>query len=149
MFRNILVPTDGSPLSSRAIKLAVRLAAEQKARVTGFFVGPDWNPNVHADPDTATFRAVSPSQHAANVRKTAERHFGVLKKAAAAAGVRCDCLHAAGPYPYQEIVKAAQKNRCDLICMASHGRRGISRLLLGSETSKVLSLSNIPVLVCR
>lgn len=149
MFRNILVPTDGSSLSRRAIKLAVRLAAEQKARVTGFFVGPEWNPNVHGDADLPIFRAVSPSQHAANVRKTAERHFGVLKKAAAAAGVRCECLHVHGPSPYQEIVKAARKNHCDLICMASHGRRGISRLLLGSETSEVLAHAGIPVLVCR
>jgi nucleotide-binding universal stress UspA family protein len=147
MFRNILVPTDGSSLSRRAIKLAVRLAAGQKARVTGFFVGPEWNPGVYGD--IAAFRVISPSQHAASVRKTAERHLGVLKKAAAAAGVRCECLHVAGPRPYQEIVKAARKNHCDLICMASHGRRGISRLLLGSETSKVLAHAGIPVLVCR
>jgi len=149
MFRNILVPTDGSSLSRRAIKLAVRLASEQKARVTGFFVGPDWNPRIYGDADSSSFGVITPSQHAANVRKMAERHLGVLKKAAAAAGVRCECLHVVAPYPYQEIIKAARQNRCDLICMASHGRRGISRLLLGSETSKVLALSGIPVLVCR
>jgi nucleotide-binding universal stress UspA family protein len=149
MFRNILVPTDGSPLSGRAIKLAVRLAAEQKARVTGFFVGQEWNPGIYGDADTSSFRVISPSQHAANVKKAADRHLGVLKKAAAAAGVRCECLHVAAPYPYQEIVKAARRKRCDLICMASHGRRGISGLLLGSETSKVLAHAGIPVLVCR
>jgi nucleotide-binding universal stress UspA family protein len=147
MFRNILIPTDGSALSRRAIKVAVRLAREQKARVTGFYVGPEWSPNVYGD--VSTIRLVSPPQHAANVRKTAEQHLAAVKKAAAAAGVSCQCLHVLGNFPYEEIVKAARKNRCDLICMATHGRRGISKLLLGSETTKVLAHSTVPVLVCR
>ena len=147
MFKNILVPTDGSSLSRRAIRLAVRLAAEQKARITGFFVGPEWKANL--DGDTSTYRLVSPTQHAAQVRKMADQHLAVVRDAAAAAGVTCRCVHVTGAYPYEEIVRAARQNRCDLICMASHGRRGISRLLLGSETSKVLAHAGIPVLVCR
>lgn len=147
MFKNILVPTDGSALSVKAIKSAVRLAREQNARVTGFFVAPEWQPNLY--PDTSTMAYVSPAQHAGNVRKMAERHLAAVKKAAAAAGVRCECMHATGSYPYEEIVKAAKKYRCDLICMASHGRRGISRLILGSETSKVLAHSAVPVLVMK
>ena len=147
MFKNILVPTDGSSLSVRAIKSAVRLAKEQNARVTGFFVGPEWQPNVHPDASTTGF--VSPAQHAAYVQRMAERHLAAVKKSAAGAGVRCDCLHVTGSYPYEAIVKAAKKHRCDLICMASHGRRGISRLILGSETSKVLAHSEVPVLVIK
>jgi len=147
MFKNILVPTDGSSLSRRAIKVAVRLAAEQKARVTGFFVGPEWK--AHLEGDASTYRFISPAQHSANVRKMADRHLEAVREAAAAAGVSCRCVHVTGSYPYEEIVKAARQNRCDLICMASHGRRGISRLLLGSETSKVLAHASIPVLVCR
>jgi len=147
MFRNILVPTDGSALSVKAIKAAVRLAREQNARVTGFFVGPEWQPNVH--PEVASMGFVSPAQHAEIVRKMAAQHLAAVKKAATAAGVRCACLHAMGGYPYEEIVKAAKKNRCDLICMASHGRRGISRLILGSEASKVLAHSVVPVLVVK
>jgi nucleotide-binding universal stress UspA family protein len=147
MFKNILVPIDGSSLSANAIKLAVRLAKEQKARVTGFWVGPVWQPNVQGESIVAGF--VSPLEHAARVRKAAERQLGAVEKAAAAAGVRCKVAHVMGAFPYDEIVKAARRNRCDLIVMASHGRRGISKLLLGSETSKVLAHSPVPVLVCR
>ena len=147
MFKNILVPTDGSALSHKAIRRAVKLAKEQKARITGFFVGPAWAPRTHDD--SALVGYVSPAQHSEVVRKTAMRHFEPLKKAATAAGVQCRCIYAEGSYPYEKIVKAAEKNRCDLIVMASHGRRGISRLILGSETSKVLAHSKVPVLVER
>ncbi len=147
MFKNILVPTDGSPLAHRAIKCAVRLAKEQKARVTGFYVGPAWSPNVYGDSILTGY--VSPEQHSAVVKKTADHYLGALRKEAAAARVPCKCLHAEGKFPYEKIVKAAQQNRCDLIVMASHGRRGISKLLLGSETSKVLAHSAVPVMVCR
>jgi nucleotide-binding universal stress UspA family protein len=147
MFRNILVPTDGSALSRRAIKRAVQLAKEQKARVTGFYVGPTWEPNVYGEMMPPNY--LPPSKHAENVKKAATRYLNVVKKAAAAARVPCKCSYVMGSFPYREIVKAARRNRCDLIVIASHGRRGISRLLLGSETSKVLAHSTIPVMVCR
>jgi nucleotide-binding universal stress UspA family protein len=147
MFKRILVPTDGSALSLKAIRRAVQLAKEQKATVTGVYVGPEWQPDRYGESTLSGF--VSPTQHAAIVKKTADRYLNAIRKAAAAAGVRCQCKHVLGSYPYEEIVKAAQRNRCDLIVMASHGRRGISRLLLGSETSKVLAHSRIPVLVER
>lgn len=147
MFRNILVPTDGSALSRRAIKRAVQLAKEQKARVTGFFVGPTWQPRGGDDSDP--YRFVSPQQHSDAVKKTANRVLDAVRRAAASAGVPCTCTYSMGDYPYRNIVEAANRNRCDLIFMATHGRRGISRLLLGSETSKVLAHSSIPVLVCR
>ena len=147
MFKSILVPTDGSTLSLKAIRRAVQLAKEQKASVTGVYVGPEWQPDRSGESTLSGF--VSPTQHAAIVKKTADRYLTAIRKAAAAAGVRCQCKHVLGSYPYEEIVRAAQRNRCDLIVMASHGRRGISRLLLGSETSKVLAHSKIPVLVER
>ena len=147
MFKNILVPIDGSTLAGKAIRRAVRLAKEQKARVTGFYVGPAWSSRVSEDSTVLGY--VSPAQHSEIVRKTAMRYFEALKKSAAAAGVPCKYLYAEGQYPYEKIVKAAKKNRCDLIVMASHGRRGISRLILGSETSKVLAHSKVPVLVER
>ena len=147
MFKHILVPTDGSTLSGKAVRRAVQLAREQGARVTGIYVGPAWSPKV--SDDTAVVGYVSPAQHSEAVRQAAKRNFRALEKAAAAAGVQCKCLHVEGSYPYEKIVKAAEKNRCDLIVMASHGRRGISRLILGSETSKVLAHSKIPVLVER
>ncbi len=147
MFRNILVPTDGSAPSRKAIQRAVRLAKEQKARITGFYVGPPWQLPVYGDympPEMLSEKA-----HLAAVKKTATRYLDAVKKAAAAAGVRSRCYYVVGNYPHQEIVKAARRNRCDLIVIASHGRRGISRLLLGSETSKVLAHSTIPVMVVR
>jgi nucleotide-binding universal stress UspA family protein len=147
MFRNILVPTDGSALSRKAIKRAVQLAKEQKARVTGFYVGPPWNPR--GSEDVSLYRVVSPQQHAEAVKKTANRILEAVRKEAAKAGVPCTCTHATGDFPYLKIVEAASRNGCDLILMATHGRRGISRLLLGSETSKVLAHSTVPVLVYR
>jgi nucleotide-binding universal stress UspA family protein len=147
MFRNILVPTDGSAPSRKAIKRAVQLAREQKARITGFYVGPPWQLPVYGE--YVPPEVYSPKQHAAAVKKTAARNLGSVKKAAAAAGVRCKVAYVMGDYPYVEILKAARRNHCDLIVIASHGRRGISRLLLGSVTSKVLAHASIPVLVCR
>ncbi len=148
MFKNILVPTDGSALSRKAIKGAVRLAKEQNARVTGLFVASPYQPRAVGD-DIAVTRFVTPQQHAENVRAQARRHLEAVEKAAAAAGVPCDALHVMNSYPHEGIVRTAERRKCDLIYMASHGRRGISRLLLGSETSKVLAHSTIPVLVCR
>ena len=147
MFKNILVATDGSGTSRRAIKRAVQLAKEQKARLTGFYVGPPWQPATYAE--FVPPASLSPKQHEASVKKAATRHLGVVKKAAAAAHVRCNTFYVMAEFPYAEIIRAAKRNRCDLIVMGSHGRRGISRLLLGSEVSKVLAHSTLPVLVVR
>jgi nucleotide-binding universal stress UspA family protein len=148
MFKNILVPTDGSALSRKAVRQAVQLAKEQKARVTGYYVGPPWK-NRGSDDSIAAYGFISPQQHADNVKKTAARILDAVRKEARKAGVPCDCSFSMHDFPYVKIVEAASRNRCDLICMATHGRRGISRLLLGSETSKVLAHSKVPVLVCR
>lgn len=147
MFRNILVPTDGSTLSRKAVKRAVQLAKEQKGRVTGYYVGPTWKPRGYDD--STPYRMVSPTEHAANVKKTATHILGVVRRAAEKAGVPCSTSFTTDDYPYLRIVEAAARNGCDLILMATHGRRGISRLLLGSETSKVLAHSKVPVMVCR
>ena len=147
MFRNILVPTDGSALSRKAIKRAVQLAKEQNGRVTGFYVGPAWQPRLRDD--SIAYRVVSPEEHAASVKKTATRVLDAVRAEAAKAGVPCTTSYSTDDFPYMKIVEAATRNGCDLILMATHGRRGISRLLLGSETSKVLAHSKVPVLVCR
>jgi nucleotide-binding universal stress UspA family protein len=147
MFRNILVPTDGSAPSRKAIKRAIQLAREQKAKITGFYVGPEWHLPVYAE--LAPMEVVSLKDHAAAVARTAQRVLETVEKAAAVARVPCRCRHVMGNHAHAEIVKAARRHRCDLIVMASHGRRGISRLLLGSVTSKVLAHSPIPVLVCK
>jgi len=147
MFRNILVPTDGSPLSRRAVKRAIQLAKEQQGRVTAFYVGPPWKPR--GNDESIAYRMVSPPEHADIVKRAADRILNAVKRASAKAGVPCTCSYSTGDYPYLKIVEAANRNRCDLILMATHGRRGISKLLLGSETTKVLAHSTIPVMVCR
>ena len=149
MFRNILVPTDGSAMSRRTVRRAVRLAKEQKARVTGLWVGPVWQPSLYAYDESVPAGFISPRQFAASIRRIAARRLGAVRKTAAAAGVRCKTVSARSNFPHMEIIKAARRNRCDLIVMASHGRRGISRLLLGSQTAMVLAYARIPVMVCR
>ena len=147
MFRNILVPTDGSALSRKAIRGAVQLAKEQKARVTALHVAPPYNPRVSDEAAVVHFE--SPQAYAERTRAAAGRHLKAVEKAAAAAGVRCDSVLAFNDFPFEAIIRAADRGKCDLIYMASHGRRGISRLILGSETGKVLAHSKIPVLVVR
>jgi len=147
MFKRILVPTDGSAPARRALRRAVQFAREQKARVIGFYVGPPWQLPMYGE--YVPPELLSPKEHNAAVKRTAARYLGAVKKAARAAGVRASVRYVMAAHPYDEIVKEARRRRCDLIAIASHGRRGISRLLLGSETSKVLAHSGIPVLVCR
>jgi nucleotide-binding universal stress UspA family protein len=147
MYRNILVPTDGSELSLRAVKQAVTLAREQKARITALHVTRPYR--VPGGEDGSVYRYVTPRDHAEAEKKIAGRHLGRVEQAAARAGVRCDSVQAVSDYPFDEIVRAASRRKCDLICMGSHGRTGLSRLLLGSQTSRVLALSKVPVLVVR
>jgi nucleotide-binding universal stress UspA family protein len=94
-------------------------------------------------------RHLQPEEHAALSAKAAERYLGEIAAAAQAAGVPCECVTIEGEFPAEAIVKVAAKRKCDLIVMASHGRRGITGVLLGSETQKVLILAKVPVLVCR
>ena len=148
MFKNLLVPVDGSVASLQAMKVAARFAREQKARVTAFWAGPTWEPNLYGYADAVPATFVTPAQHRANVRKAARRHLNAAKKAAAAAGVRCKGVYVEGNIPYQEIVKAARRQRSDLIVMASHSS-GLTRVLLGSQTHKVLAHSRIPVMIVK
>jgi nucleotide-binding universal stress UspA family protein len=147
MYKNILVPTDGSALSNRTVRDAAKLAATLGAKITGFYVAPTYHIEVYTDyvpPDM-----ISPQQHAAQAKKTAQRHLDVIRKVAGGSGVPCDTQYVMSDFPADAIVKAARKYKCDLIFMGSHGRSGLTKLLLGSQTSKVLTQSRIPVLVHR
>lgn len=147
MFRNILVPIDGSALSRKAVKKAVTLAKATGAQITGYHVAPAYKFNVYADYIPPNF--VLPKDFEAHTRKIAEKHLEVIKKEAAAAGVKSQGYFVSSDFPADAIVKAAKKHRCDLIAMASHGRSGLSKMLLGSETQKVLANTTVPVLVLR
>src|SRR6185436_18585707 len=112
MFRNILVPTDGSALSRKAIRNAVRLAKEQKAKITAIYVSPPYTPRAGQSMAVAHFE--SPKAYAARAKAVAGRCLGFVAKAASGAGVRCELIHATGDFPYQEILAAAGRRKCDL-----------------------------------
>lgn len=147
MFKHILVPTDGSTLSLRAAKHAVRLAMVHGARITAFYAAPEYHANIAGDYLPANF--VSLEVFKKQIKKTANRYLDQIKKLAAVGGVACSGLYASDDLPYQAIIKAAKQRKCDLIFMASHGRSGIAGLLIGSETHKVLTHCKLPVLVYR
>ena len=147
MFKHILVPTDGSILSLRAAKNAVRFAKVHGARITAFFAAPEYHPNIAGDYMPANF--VPLAEFEKQIQKTADKYLGQVKKLAAAGKVPCAGLYVSNDSPYQAIIKAAKTRNCDLIFMASHGRSGIAGLLIGSETNKVLTHCKLPVVVYR
>jgi len=145
MYKHILIPTDGSELAKKAIPYGIALAKAVGAKVTGITVTVPFH--VFAiDPDTLTDTSGSYSKR---TKAVAEKYLGQVRDAAAKAGVSCTVIHVELEQPYQAIIDATKKNGCDLIVMASHGRRGVSALVLGSETVKVLTHSTVPVLVYR
>ena len=145
MFKHILIATDGSHRSERAIKLGVELARTTGAKVT--MVMATWPvPPIHVEGAGGTVRNEELEQ---NVRAFAKRCLAVATETARAAGIACDAVHVIETHPFEAIVRTAETNHCDLIVMASHGRSGASAMLLGSETQKVLTHAKIPVLVHR
>ena len=149
MYKHILVPTDGSKLSLKAVKEAAAIAKLSKAKVTAFYVIEPYMPSV-SDDSLIPFSLARQQAEYKGVSESAAR--AALDKAAAAfspAKVACEKVFATDPHPWHGILEAARKRRCDLIVMASHGRSGLAGLLIGSETHKVLAHSKTPVLVCR
>ena len=147
MFKHILVPTDGSTLSLRAAKNAVRLAKVHGARITAFYAAPDYHPNIAGDYMPANFVPLSVFEK--QIKITADKYLDQVKKLSAVGGVACSGMYASSDSPYKAIIKAAKERKCDLIFMASHGRSGIAGMLIGSETNKVLTHCKLPVLVYR
>ena len=145
MFKHILVPTDGSKLSEKAVKQAVRLAKQLGGRMTAFHVMPKFYPSSYQ----MELLQMTVGDHQESRQEQASQFLRYAERAARVAGIDCEGRNVVSDHPYKEIVKAAQKNGCDLILMASHGRRGIEGFLLGSETQKVLTHSHVPVLVYR
>lgn len=148
MFKNILVPTDGGPLSRKAVAAAVKLAKAQNARVTAVHVTPAFVPIMY-DGMMPPPELISPKEHAKAMARSAARMLGPVEKMCRTAGVAFEGVHVPDQEPYRGIIDAARRKRCDLILMASHGRRGVVGILLGSETQKVLTHSKTPVLVYR
>jgi nucleotide-binding universal stress UspA family protein len=145
MYKHILIPTDGSALSEAAIKQGVALAKALNAKVSAITVSPTFHA-ISLDPMMVT---ETPAKYEKDRAEVAGRYLGVVQAAAQAAGVSYDGMHTIDDHPYLAIINTAKARGCDLIFMASHGRKGVSALVLGSETTKVLTHSKIPVLVCR
>jgi nucleotide-binding universal stress UspA family protein len=145
VFKNILLPTDGSPAAESAVHACIQFARQTGASITAIHVMPVLHMFTYEP-------GVTESVHE-QVRQDRELHskkyLDLVEQRAAAAGVPCKSMLVTSDYPYEAIIDAARAGHCDLIAMASHGRKGIKGLLLGSETQKVLTHSAIPVLVFR
>jgi nucleotide-binding universal stress UspA family protein len=148
MYKHLLVPTDGSPLSDRAVKEAIALAGTLGARITLFYAIPAKPNPIYAE--SAVMAAyVPPALFAAQVSVLATKVLAKAAKKVQSAGVPVTTCQAGSDTPYEGVISTARKCKCDLIVMASHGRHGVSGFLLGSETQKVLTHTTLPVLVVR
>jgi nucleotide-binding universal stress UspA family protein len=145
MFTQILLPTDGSDLSERAVLAGISFAKELGAEVVGLTVVPEF----HTFTIDTEMLEDTKDEFVTATRQRAEKYLSFVSEAARSAGVTCSVAQVVSDDPYEAILQTAKERRCDLIIMASHGRKGIKGMLLGSETQKVLVHSNIPVLVYR
>lgn len=146
MFKHILMPTDGSEHSERAIKRGIELAKLCGAKVTGIHVMPDYRMMMAEESMLPTGLDESMD---AKAREQANRFLTVVQEAASAAGVPCETLVAKGLHPYDAIVDVANERGCDLIVMTSRYRKGLVSLVMGSEATRVLHRASIPVLMFR
>ena len=147
MFKHILVPTDGSELSKDTARRAISFAKDAGARITAFFAKPEYPVSYYGE--GALIDPTTPEKFAELAEQQAQQTLAFVAELGAEEGVAVSTLSLTSDIPYQAIIDAATRAGCDLIFMASHGRRGFSALLLGSETNKVLTHSKIPVLVYR
>ena len=145
MFKKILLATDGSALSEKAAQAAFSFAAAQGASVVGLAVAEIYPfmlmPEAGAMVDLSTYEELQD--------KSAQQAIERLKAMATMAKVPCETLSTRGVHPYEEIINTARDKGCDLIWMGSHGRKGLDRLLLGSQAQRVLSHATLPVMVYR
>ena len=144
MFKRILVPTDGSELSGKAIAAAVDLAGTLKATVIGMTTLEPYSYS-----NLSEYRPETLDDYEARMDQAGAERLGRIADAAAKAGVPVETVSVKSFSPYEAIIDTAKEKNCDLIVMASHGRRGLNAVLLGSETQKVLTHSSIPVMVYR
>jgi nucleotide-binding universal stress UspA family protein len=145
MFTHILLPTDGTPLSASAIARGVRLAKATGARVTGLYVKPQFHVFTYRTEMLEDTR----EQYARDCDAHAVEYLAVVEKAARESGVPCATVSVSHDHPDEAILRIADERGCDAIVMASHGRRGVAGVLMGSVTQKVLTHGKLPVLVCH
>lgn len=142
MFKHILIATDGSKLSEKAVQAGIKFAKSINAKVTGVHVMPPFK--------GVDVESVFPEkEHQEQRIRNSEKYLEIIEGMAKAAGVKCQAFYVTNSKPYKAIVSAAEDCKCDAIFMGSHGRGGVSGLLLGSVTTKVLAHTKIPVIVYR
>jgi nucleotide-binding universal stress UspA family protein len=147
MFKHILIPTDGSAVSAKAVKAGIALAKEHGARVTGYHAVEPVPTHLYGEGYIADRQTVAEFER--RIRAAAKKHIGAIAREALKAGVRFDPVVQTSFRPYDGIVATAKKRKCDLILMSSHGRRGLERFAVGSVADKVIQRSSVPVLVYR
>ena len=145
MYKNILIPTDGSELAGKAVEHGVALAKAIGAKITAVTVTEPFHV-ISVAPSQLEYTRGEYKRH---TEAHAAKALAGIAAAARSAGIACETRHVEHEHVYQAIIDAAMSNGCDLILMASHGRRGAAAIILGSETAKVLAHSKIPVLVYR
>jgi len=147
MYKKILIPTDGSPIARKAVKQGVAFAKTVGAKVVGFFSPQDYRGLMYAEYVSPAF--IPQEEFEEQARKAAQKRLAFVEKSAAAAGVPYESFYLPSVAPWEAIIEAAKRKKCDLIFMGSHGRSGLAAVVLGSQTVKVLTHSKVPVLVTR
>ena len=147
MFKHILIPTDGSPISIRAAKAAVTFAKDSGARVTAYYCKDPLPRPVYGDSYIQDRRLAPELERRANA--AARKCLVDVTRAARKAGVQCQTLANRAASPYEGIIEAAAKRKCDLVFIGTHGYRGLTRLAMGSVAEKVARLAKVPVMVYR
>jgi nucleotide-binding universal stress UspA family protein len=145
MFKHILFPTDGAATNKHIIKQCLEFAKSLGAQVTALHVMPEYYPYAYTAEISSD--AIEVFRH--DCISAADEYLGEIRKDASEAGVPCDAYYVTSDYPYAAIIRAAEERKCDAIVMASHGRKGVKGMILGSETQKVLTHTKLPVLVFR
>jgi nucleotide-binding universal stress UspA family protein len=148
MYSHILIPTDGSELSLNAAREAIQLASLCKAKVSAIMVSPTYR-QIHEEGFVAPTVKTIRERWEAEVAVRAKKVLDGICEDARKAGVACETVHTFGDAPYEAIIETANKRGCDMIAMGSHGHGGVKQFFVGSETTRVLSHTKIPVVVYR
>lgn len=147
MFKRILIPTDGSAVANKAVRAGIRFAREVGAKVIGYYATEVMSPRAYGNGYVIDEKLMAELDRRA--REVGEKHLAAMAKLAKDAHVRFESVCSKSITPHEGIVATARRKKCDAIFIASHGRSGIARLVMGSVTSKVLANSKIPVVVYR
>lgn len=147
MFKKILIPTDGSPLSDKAVDAAIEFAQKMGSELLVLSVA---EPYVYMGlMEGAGVFPTDPAMYDDKVKEMAQKHLDKVEATTRNKGISCKTVVSVGLSPYEEIIRVAEEQKCDAIFMASHGRKGLNKLFIGSETQKVLAHTSLPVLVLR